>query len=210
MNSSFQREEHLYESNAFETIIRDTIQFFNSSPIVSLSLEERFHGTGVYGIYYTGDLEIYQPIAQKNKGEFSLPIYIGKAVPKGWRQGRFEAKATKKTYELLNRLREHKRSINQVGNLEIEDFFCRVMILEGISSNLIGTVEAALIRHHQPIWNTFIDGFGNHDPGKGRYNQSKSDWDVLHVGRIWAERCIGKAKEFDEVQERVAKYFNRK
>ncbi|MCO6488963.1 MAG: hypothetical protein J5I98_11120 [Phaeodactylibacter sp.] len=30
------------------------------------------------------------------------------------------------------------------------------MILEGTGSNLIGTVEAALIRHYKPVWNTVI------------------------------------------------------
>ncbi len=31
--------------------------------------------------------------------------------------------------------------------------------------------------------NKIIDGFGNHDPGKGRYNQLRSRWDKLHPGR---------------------------
>ena len=31
---------------------------------------------------------------------------------------------------------------------------------------------------HSPLWNTTVDGFGNHDPGKGRYEQAISDWDV--------------------------------
>jgi len=35
---------------------------------------------------------------------------------------------------------------------------------------------------------TALDGFGNHDPGKGRYEQAKSDWDIIHPGRVWAER----------------------
>jgi len=49
------------------------------------------------------------------------------------------------------------------------------MISEDSASSLISTVEAALIRYYKPIWNTQIDGFGNHDPGKGRYNQAKSE-----------------------------------
>jgi hypothetical protein len=28
-------------------------------------------------------------------------------------------------------------------------------------------------------------------PGKGRYEQAKSDWDVCHPGRAWAEKCQG-------------------
>jgi hypothetical protein len=66
------------------------------------------------------------------------------------------------------------------------------MILEGGESDLIGTVEAALIRSYKPIWNSLIDGFGNHDPGSGRYEQAMSDWDVCHPGRSWAKKCKGK------------------
>jgi hypothetical protein len=56
---------------------------------------------------------------------------------------------------------------------------------------MISTIEAALIKLHKPLWNMALDGFGNHDPGRGRYNQAKSDWDVIHEGRIWAPRCQG-------------------
>lgn len=85
------------------------------------------------------------------------------------------------------------------------------MILEGTGSNLIGTVEAALIRHYKPVWNTEIDGFGNHDPGKGRYNQAKSDWDIIHPGRPWADKLTGEGSSPDKVEEKTARYFlNRK
>ena len=66
------------------------------------------------------------------------------------------------------------------------------MILEEAESDLIGTVEAALIRSYKPIWNSLIDGFGNHDPGSGRYEQAMSDWDACHPGRAWAKKCKGK------------------
>jgi len=56
---------------------------------------------------------------------------------------------------------------------------------------MISTIEAALIKLNMPLWNTAVDGFGNHDPGKGRYEQAKSDWDVIHPGRAWAKKCNG-------------------
>lgn len=65
------------------------------------------------------------------------------------------------------------------------------MILNEVESDLVVPVEAELIRRYMPMWNSAIDGFGNHDPGGGRYNQAKSDWDVLHPGRPWAERLTG-------------------
>jgi len=30
------------------------------------------------------------------------------------------------------------------------------------------------------VWNVVIDGFGNHDPGAGRYNGERTRWDTLH------------------------------
>jgi Eco29kI restriction endonuclease len=84
------------------------------------------------------------------------------------------------------------------------------MILEDSSNHLIGTVEAALIRHYKPIWNTKIDGFGNHDPGAGRYNQAKSEWDIIHPGRSWAEKCLGISLSISEVEKKISEYFELK
>jgi hypothetical protein len=75
--------------------------------------------------------------------------------------------------------------------LDLSEFMRRFVIFEDESSDMISTIEAALIKLSQPLWNVALDGFGNHDPGRGRYEQAKSDWDVIHPGRIWAERCNG-------------------
>ncbi len=209
MNREFNREEHVYTSDAFEEIIKDTIRFFNGTPVLQLPPSVKFHGTGVYAIYYIGKSDMYKSLAERNRIEFSMPIYVGKAVPRGWRQARIETNLEKKSYELNGRLNEHARSVAQAKNLTSEDFHCRFMILEGAASSLIGTVEAALIRYYKPIWNTKIDGFGNHDPGKGRYNQAKSEWDVIHPGRPWAEKCLGEAPDNNRVEERIAEYFTK-
>lgn len=81
------------------------------------------------------------------------------------------------------------------------------MILEYAASNLIGTVEAALIRHYQPLWNCIVDGFGNHDPGRGRYNQEMSEWDLIHPGRTWATKCTPSSKSKTVIIELINKYF---
>lgn len=54
MKREFNRDEHIYRSDAFEKIIKDTIRFFNGTPVVELPPESRFEGTGVYAIYYIG------------------------------------------------------------------------------------------------------------------------------------------------------------
>lgn len=44
-----------------------------------------------------------------------------------------------------------------------------------VESDLVVPVEAELIRKYRPLWNTIIDGFGNHLAGSGRYNQARSE-----------------------------------
>lgn len=188
----FDRNKHVFHSPDFEEIVKDTIRFFNGTPVQTIPVPERFQGTGVYAIYCTAKTGIYKKFHEINRTSYDIPIYIGKAVPKGWRQARASNYSETPSYELNNRIREHGRSLEQGAGLKPNDFRCRFMILEGAESDLIGTVEAALIRSYKPIWNSMIDGFGNHDPGNGRYEQAMSDWDVCHPGRFWAKKCKGK------------------
>ena len=206
MNTVFDRKKHIYASKVFDEIIKDTIRFFNGTPVLELNSLDRFQGRGVYAIYYTGRSNYYETLSNENRLEFRVPIYIGKAVPAGWRMGRKSLDGIS-SFELFRRLREHGNSIRQAVNLDEEDFYCRFMILENGAEDMIGTVEAALIRYYLPIWNTAIDGFGNHDPGSGRYEQAKSDWDILHPGRPWASKCLGASAPIEQVEKRAKEYF---
>ncbi len=48
----------------------------------------RFPGVGIYLIYYTGSFGPHAKIAQANKSNrFAQPIYVGKAIPAGGRNG---------------------------------------------------------------------------------------------------------------------------
>jgi hypothetical protein len=85
---------------------------------------------------------------------------------------------------------------------------CCFVILEDEGSDMISTIEAALIKLNQPLWNVAVDGFGNHDPGRGRYEQAKSDWDVIHPGRPWAERCNGVCKDESVISSNIERHFN--
>lgn len=187
----FDRSEHVYKNDAFAELVKDAIRFFNGTPVHTLPPPESFLGTGVYAIYYTGKYPVYKKYSDLNRLSYSYPIYVGKAVPKGWRQARVSDNKESQSRELYGRLREHARSIGVAQDLKLADFSCRFVIFEDASSDMIGTVEAALIKLNRPIWNTAVDGFGNHDPGSGRYEQAKSDWDVIHPGRAWAEKCTG-------------------
>jgi len=190
----FERSKHVYTNVAFVELVKDAIRFFNGTPVHALPPPERFHGTGVYAIYYTGRATPYGKYAELNRLAYDFPIYVGKAVPKGWRQSRQADAREKQSPELYSRLREHARSIGAVNNLLIDDFSCRFMIFEGASSDMIGTLEASIIKWKRPLWNSYLDGFGNHTPGSGRFEQARSDWDVVHPGRPWAEKCKGKIR----------------
>lgn len=172
----------------------------NQTPIHQLPPPEPFIGTGVYSLYYFGNYDLYKKISDANMKECTNPIYVGKAVPKGWRTARA---GSEDDTTLAQRLREHARSIRQGSGLDIKDFKCRFMILKGEESSMITIVEAALIRKYRPLWNTIVDGFGNHDPGSGRYDQAKSEWDVLHPGRSWAEKLRGKSPNLEGIKIKI-------
>jgi Eco29kI restriction endonuclease len=154
---------------------------------VCISGIPNFWGAGIYAIYYLGDFEPYRVISEVNGNEkWDAPIYVGKAVPEGSRKGgRFNDVYAGSA--LFKRLSEHVECIKlAVSTLRVEDFFCRYLIVEDI---WIPLGESLMISRFSPIWNTLVDGFGNHDPGSGRYNGLKPRWDVLHPGRVWADRC---------------------
>jgi len=186
----FDRSKHVYLNSAFEELVKDAVRFFNGTPVHVLPPPERFTGSGIYALYFTGQSPLYKKYAELNRLSYNFPIYVGKAVPKGWRQARTSDSATQST-ELYSRLREHSRNIQVVSGIEVDDFSCRLMIFEEGGSDMIGTIEAALIKLNYPLWNSVVDGFGNHTPGAGRFQQAKSDWDVIHPGRIWADKCQG-------------------
>lgn len=204
MKFSFDRSKHVFYSSEFEELIKDTIRFFNGTPVQPMPPLEDFKGAGVYALYFIGKSGIYKNFHGINRLDYRQPIYVGKAVPRGWRLGRI---ATSSSHELYRRLCDHTKSIEAVSNLDTSDFLCRFMILEHEASNMIGTVEAALIRNYQPLWNCIVDGFGNHDPGSGRYNQERSEWDTLHPGRIWAYRCAKSSKSLDDTLSNIKQYF---
>jgi Eco29kI restriction endonuclease len=205
--TAFDRREHVYRNDALVELIKDSVRFFNGTPVHKVTPPERFAGTGVYALYYTGSNTLYARYAELNRLSYDYPIYVGKAVPRGWRQSRVTGEETSQSAELFSRIREHGRNINAADGLEITDFSCRFVIFESAGSDMIGTIEAALIKLNRPLWNSVVDGFGNHTPGNGRFDQAKSQWDVLHPGRRWAEQCRGNAPKKEQILKLVATHM---
>ena len=127
---------------------------------------------------------------------------MGKAIPAGARKGGGLGVSPGKA--LFNRLSEHAESINAADNLHIKDFHCRFLVVEDI---WIPLGESLLIAKFAPVWNTLIDGFGNHDPGKGRYEGLRPRWDVLYPGRAWAARCRERHETSETIIRDVETYL---
>lgn len=165
---------------------------------------EKFIGAGVYAIYYRGDFEPYKKISQMNAAGFHTPIYVGKAVPAGARKGGLGMDVDH-GLALFNRLNEHYTSISDANNLNPQDFYCRFLVVDDI---WIPLTESLLIEKFKPLWNRCIDGFGNHDPGSGRYNQQRSPWDSIHTGRSWATKLKPNSLSGEQLLEKVKNYIN--
>lgn len=175
------------------------------SAVCPLDMLKPFWGAGLYALYYTGNFAPYAPIAEKNRGgKFLSPIYIGKAVSPGARKGNFGLDIDP-GQALYKRLREHWESIKMAANLEIEDFYCRYLIVD---DTWIPLGESLLIGKFSPIWNSLIDGFGNHDPGNGRYGGLRPKWDSLHPGRKWAAKCLQRNETREELIKEIEKGFS--
>lgn len=172
-------------------------------PAVPLDNLEAFLGAGVYALYYAGNFKPYAALATQNaSGQFRAPIYVGKAVPAGSRKG--GALESKPGRVLFNRLSQHAESIRAAGNLEIADFHCRFLVVDDI---WIPLGESLLIARFSPVWNSLIDGFGNHDPGSGRHAGMRPRWDVLHPGRAWAAKCLERKESARDIERDVVSYL---
>jgi hypothetical protein len=198
---------HTFKSPEYRSVVSSAVSFFESTPIMKFPVSEEFFGAGVYGLYYKGNYQLYKKYLELNTPVFKVPIYIGKAVPGGWRKGRTNLNK-EKTTNLLRRLREHENSISYCEELKVQDFSYRFVILGEEELDLISTIESTLIRKYKPLWNNVVDGFGNHTPGEGRFEQARSEWDVLHRGRPWANRCRGKEPDIKMIKEDIAEYFS--
>jgi hypothetical protein len=174
-------------------------------PADPLSAVDHIEGAGVYVIYYSGIFPAYAPIAKENQdGLFKLPIYVGKAIPKGGRKGGLNVDFAATGRALADRLRQHASSISEALNLELSDFHVRHLTVDDI---WIPLGENVLIETFRPIWNRALDGFGNKDPGNRRATQYKSPWDVLHPGRQFAVKLADSPATPELLMQRIDDYW---
>jgi hypothetical protein len=179
-----------YDPLNYDNLARNVVGAMLDRPTEPLPLQTAYDGCGVYAIYYNGDFPAY---AEISKSRNAVPIYVGKAVPQGARKGGAGLLNTDRR-ALYNRLAQHSKSIEQAQNLEISDFTCRYLVVVPV---WIALAERFLIEHFRPLWNVVLDGFGNHDPGKGRTAMKRPRWDILHPGRPWAKKLTAAETEKD-------------
>ena len=169
----------LYDPLTYENLMLGVVLHFEGQERRELAGVggQHIEGPGIYALLYAGTFAPYQLISGGDS-----PIYVGKAVPPGSRKG---APPDPGVAVLRRRLTEHARSIDRADNLDVGDFTFRALAIEPV---WITVAERFLIDHYRPVWNVCLDGFGDHDPGSGRYRGERSWWDTLHPGRSWADR----------------------
>lgn len=157
-------------------LIADTLLVQVRNP---LRFIPKFYGSGIYSIYYKGHFDAYQPTVGTE-----TPIYIGKADPADPQAITPIEQGTR----LSGRLNDHRRSIKAAQNLSLDDFECRYVV---VRSAWQGTAEIYLIQRFLPIWNNEVGicyGFGKHGDDPGTRSNTRSPWDTLHPGRVWATK----------------------
>jgi hypothetical protein len=160
-------------------IVRDALI---RSPLSSMP-PEKFVGAGIYAIYFDGTgADGYEALSRVNNDQagWTLPIYVGKAIPRGGRKGIGPLDATQGA-AMWERLRQHAETLRQAG-FDLGRFRCRHLMVEDI---WIPLGETLTIVTYKPAWNLVLDGFGNKDPGKNR--RQLPTWDKLHPGRPWSD-----------------------
>ncbi len=126
-------------------------------------------------------------------------LIIGKAGPKTLAGNELDTSAVdtpRAGSRLYDRVaNDHRKSIEQAANLDVDHFYCRMLVLNAV---WVPLTESALIARYVPVWNSIVPGFGNHAPGKGRAAGRVSRWDILHPGR-GRETDAEPGAEFDDL-----------
>lgn len=172
-----------------------------TTPVYPLSTPYPLRGPGVYAIYYTGArFSPYAELTRQNaNGRFVWPIYVGQALPTGGRRG-IVADSTDPA--LRDRLGKHRRSIAAASaDFDLEDFHYRALVMDDA---FIRLAETSLLALYKPIWNNYVDGFGNNAPGAHRDASTRSRWDTLHGGRSQATVHANRGETREHLMAEIA------
>jgi hypothetical protein len=139
-----------FEFDLDRAIRSQVVEKLESSPLLPLQRSIGPLLSGIYALYYAGN----------------IPVYIGKASKDNTKSGR----------TLRARLNEHVAKIEHRQNITLSEVGCRYLTLA--SEWWVFAAEYALINHYKPKWNN--TGFGSKTPGVGRPGTHRvSRWDEL-------------------------------
>ncbi|MDN8577941.1 Eco29kI family restriction endonuclease [Corynebacterium sanguinis] len=189
----------------YENLGASISRALDEQPVQRLDELETFDGAGVYALYYVGDFPAYAQLSEVNR---ELPgnwaIYIGKAEAENARKGEPNQAFLQVGPKLYNRIKTHRKSIEQSSNLDVGDFLFRAL---PVAPTWVPLAEVISIRMHQPVWNKIVDGLGNHDPGKGRRDGMRPRWDTLHPGRPWAEKLAERKESTETIMSEIETFL---
>lgn len=199
-------ENRAFDPLSYENLGASIVRALEEQPVCPLGELDKFNGAGIYSLYYRGDFKLYSRISEANRQEpGSMPIYIGKAEAENARKGDPDLTVDRVGPKLFTRVMKHKRSIEAVQNLAVEDFDVRVLTVE---PTWVALAEIISLRRHRPLWNVKVDGLGNNDPGAGRRNGARPRWDTLHPGRHWAALLAEHPDGEKSIVESVLEYLD--
>ncbi|MEU9005494.1 Eco29kI family restriction endonuclease [Streptomyces sp. NPDC048551] len=191
-------------SGRFDPLRRENLErsvqwALESAPPVSLTSFPTAPVEGLYALYYAGSHSLYRPVSSP---ACAVPIYVGKSVPGGKSRSGVVGRGS-----MNRRLRIHLRSLEDVHDLDVQDFLVRYLPVDEIWT--IGP-ERLMIGDHRPVWNVVVEGFGVHTPGSGRAARTpRTFWDELHPGRPQAELQGDARLSRAELQGAVRQHFAR-
>ena len=133
----------LYDPLTFDNLMSGLVRHFEA--IDKSQLREldggNVEGPGIYALFYTGDLDFYEPIAADGQH----PIYVGKAVPPGSRKG---GKPDVSKPMIFGRLKNHSKSIEAARNLDLAHFQYRSLAVVPVWITL---AERFLVENYKPV-----------------------------------------------------------
>jgi hypothetical protein len=188
----------MFDPSHPEVVARVVALALLAQPRVLLDAVDRFYGSGIYALYYTGEFEHYEPISGKEH-----PIYVGKADPKPSNA----PTAMDQGEKVAKRLSEHRKSISKAKNIDVEDFECRYLV---VASGWQEAAERHLIGLYKPIWNKetkIVYGIGKHGDAASTRANKRSPWDTLHPGRVWAGHSTEDQYAHEDIAYRLAAHF---
>lgn len=199
----FQEPEFIFDPSEFKVTAHVAATALLAQDRHSLTSDPTHYGSGIYALFYNGDLPFYEPIKNTD-----TPIYVGSASPKK----HDAANADEQGSTLISRISDHKRSIQCVqssegGNLSVADFDYRCLV---VSSGWELAAEMYLIRFFKPVWNKEVKictGFGKHGDSSETRGNRKSLWDTIHPGRHWASNSPDNARSPADIYASILGHF---